>query len=101
MSSEVGGTKKDDKMTEFTVSEVPDSDTFRVKPRWKWKDHTSDIVRPGEEEYEEAKQRLTDLILNKKVDIKTCKTINDYGRLVADVYYAGKNLADYFPEYNV
>lgn len=96
-------------MTEFTVSEVFDGDTFRVKPRWKWKDRTGDIVRPtgyntpeeGEEGYEEAKRRLTDLILNKKVDIRTCKTIDDHGRLVADVYYAGKNLADYFPEYKI
>lgn len=38
------------------------------------------------------------MILNKKVDIKAVKTIK-HGRLVADVYYGGKNLADYFPEY--
>ena len=49
--------------------------------------------------HEEAKRRLSNLILNKTVDIKNAKTIDDYGRLVADVYYKGRNLADYFPEY--
>jgi len=39
------------------------------------------------------------LILNKKVEVKNAKAIDKYSRLVADVYYNGKNLADYFPEY--
>jgi len=34
-----------------------------------------------------------------KVDIKSAKIVDEWGRLVADVYYNGKNLADYFPEY--
>ena len=55
----------------------------------------------GEPGYEEAKRRLSNLILNKTVDIRNPKTIDDYGRLVADVYYKGKNLADYFPEYKI
>jgi endonuclease YncB( thermonuclease family) len=55
----------------------------------------------NERGYEEAKRRLSNLILNKTVDIKNAKTIDDYGRLVADVYYNGKNLADYFSEYNI
>ena len=58
-----------------------------------------DTPEENERGYEEAKRRLSDLILNKQVDIKSAKTIDDYGRLVADVYYRGKNLADYFPEY--
>jgi len=94
-------------MAEFTVTEVIDGDTFRVKPPWEWKNKTGDIVRPtgyntpeeGEPGYEEAKRRLIDLILNKKVEVKNAKAIDKYSRLVADVYYNGKNLADYFPEY--
>jgi len=94
-------------MAEFTVSEVIDGDTFKVKNGWKWDNKTGDTVRPtgyntpeeNERGYEEAKRRLSNLILNKKVDIKNAKTIDDYGRLVADVYYRGKNIADYFPEY--
>jgi len=96
-------------MAEFTVTEVIDGDTFRVKPPWKWKNKTGDIVRPtgyntpeeGEPRYEEAKRRLIDLILNKKVEVTNPKTIDDYDRLVADAYYNGKNLADYFPEYRI
>ena len=94
-------------MTEFKVSEVIDGDTFKVELGWKWDDKTGDVVRPtgydapeeGEEGFEDAKRKLTDLILNKKVDIKNPQTIDDHGRLVSDVYYEGKNLADYFPEY--
>jgi len=103
-------------MAEFTVSEVipacrslgagRDGDTFKVKNGWKW-DKTGDTVCPtgydtpeeNERGYEEAKRRLSDLILNKQVNIKSAKTIDDYGRLVADVYYRGKNLTNYFPEY--
>jgi endonuclease YncB( thermonuclease family) len=96
-------------MAEFTVSEVIDGDTFKVKNGWKWDNKTGDTVRPtgyntpeeNERGYEEAKRRLSNLILNKTVDIKNAKTIDDYGRLVADVYYNGKNLADYFSEYNI
>jgi len=94
-------------VAEFTVSEIIDGDTFKVKEGWKWNQRTGDTVRPTgyntpeetERGYEEAKRRLSDLILNKKVDIKNAKMIDDYGRLVAYVYYRGKNLAYYFPEY--
>ena len=94
-------------MAEFTVSEVVDGDTFKVKNGWKWDNKTGDTVRPtgydapekGEPGYEEAKEKLRRLILNEKVEIKNPQTIDDWGRLVADVYYKGKNLADYFPEW--
>lgn len=96
-------------MTEFTVTEVVDGDTFKVKPDWEWGEKKGDTVRPtgyntpekGEPGYEQAKQKLKDLILGKKVDvdIENAKTVDEWGRLVVDVYYNGKNLADYFPEY--
>jgi micrococcal nuclease len=94
-------------MAEFIVSEIVDGDTFRVKNGWKWNEKTGDTVRPtgydtpekGEPGYEQAKQKLKNLILDKTVDIKSAKTIDEWGRLVADVYYNGKNLTDYFPEH--
>ena len=94
-------------MAEFTVSEVIDGDTFKVKNGWKWENKTGDTVRPtgyntpeeNERGYEEAKQKLKRLILNEKVEIKNPQTIDDWGRVVADVYYKGRNLADYFSEY--
>lgn len=96
-------------MAEFTVNEVIDGDTFKVKNGWKWEDKTGEIVRPtgydtpekGQPGYEEAKKKLSNLILDKKVDIKDVKAIDTYGRLVADVYLNGKNLADYFSEYKI
>lgn len=94
-------------MADFIVSEVIDGDTFKAKDGWKRNEKRGDTVRPtgyntpekGEPGYEQAKQRLKDLILDKKVYIKSAKAVDEWGRLVADVYYNGKNLADYFPEY--
>ena len=94
-------------MDDFTVNEVIDGDTFKVKNGWKWSEKKGDTVRPtgydtpekGESGYEQAKQKLKDLILGKTVDIKSAKIVDQWGRLVADVYYNGKSLADYFPEY--
>jgi len=96
-------------MADFTVSEIVDGDTFRVKNGWKWNEKNGDTVRPtgyntpekGEPGYEKAKQKLKDLILGKTVDIKSVKVVDEWGRLVAEVYYNGKNLADYFPGYKV
>ena len=96
-------------MADFIVSEIIDGDTFKVKNGWKWSEKKGDTVRPtgydtpekGELGYEQAKQKLKDLILGNTVDIKSAKIVDQWGRLVTDVYYNGKNLADYFPEYKV
>ncbi|MFA5410647.1 MAG: thermonuclease family protein [Candidatus Omnitrophota bacterium] len=94
-------------MPEFTVNEIVDGDTFKVAGGWEWQGMTGESVRPrgydtpekGEPGFEEAKQKLSDLILNKKVDAKDIKAVDVYGRLIADIYCEDKNLADYFPEY--
>ena len=94
-------------MAEFQVATVIDGDTFTVTPGWKWGNKSGDTVRPtgydapeeGEPGYEQAKKKLEELILGKTVEIRTAETVDNWGRLVADVYYEGKNLADYFPEY--
>ena len=96
-------------MAEFKVSEVIDGDTFKVLNGWKWNNKTGDTVRPAgyntpeenERGYEEAKRKLSNMVLNKIVDIRNVKAIDDYGRLVADVYYSGRSLADYFSEYKI
>lgn len=69
-----------EKMADFTVSEVVDGDTFKVKNGWEWKEKgkKGDTVRPtgyntpeeGKPGYEEAEQKLKNLILGKVVDIK-------------------------------
>ena len=94
-------------METFTVIEVIDGDTFRVSPGWKWKEENGDRVRPtgydapeSGSEAAAATRKLSTLILNKKVELGTAYRV-DRGRLVCDVYFQGKNLADYFPEYKV
>jgi len=94
-------------MADFTVSEIIDGDTFKVQGGWKWNEKKGDTVRPtgyntperGEPGYEKAKQKLKDLIMENIVDIRNAKIVDEWGRLVADVYYNERNLADYFSEY--
>ena len=90
----------------FTVIKVIDGDSFEVSPNWKWNDQTGGVIRvygydtpeEGELGYQTAKNKLTDLILDKEVELKNPVRIT-YGRLLCNVYYNDKNIADYFPEY--
>jgi len=92
-------------MSEFKVTNVIDGDTFEVNG-WKWNGQNGNRVRPtgyntpelGTVQGQQAKQKLSRLILGKIVEIRKAHTI-DRGRLVADVYLQGKYLADHFPEY--
>ena len=87
-------------MTDFFVKYVTDGDTFKVDPAWVFKNKSDDIVRPtgydtpekGESGYEEAKQKLTDLILNKTLDIKDYIIIDEWGTWY-DNKYATKALS--------
>ncbi|HNR14446.1 MAG TPA: thermonuclease family protein [Thermodesulfobacteriota bacterium] len=93
-------------MSVFTVTAIIDGDTFDVNPQWNWKGQTGTRIRPtGYDAPElhayggqEAKDKLARLILNKDIELGNARTI-DRGRVVCDVYYQGKYLADYFPEY--
>lgn len=90
----------------FRVVEVIDGDTFRVSPPWQWQGRRGDIVRvlgydapeEGEPGYWEAKDKLTRLIFGKEVELRDPVRIT-YGRLLCEVYVGGRNLADFFPEY--
>jgi endonuclease YncB( thermonuclease family) len=98
--------EKGGRLMSFLVTSVTDGDTFEVSPAWKWENESGKIVRPlgyntpeiGAPGYREAKEKLERLILDKYVDLKNVVKIT-YGRLLCDVFYNGKNLADYFPEY--
>jgi len=93
-------------MASFKVISVIDGDTFDVSPQWRWNGQEGSRVRPAGYDAPElhqpggqtAKDKLTRLILGKQVELGNAHRI-DRGRLVCDVYYNGKNLADYFPEY--
>lgn len=93
-------------MSNFTVTEVFDGDTFRVSPRWKSGNMIGDIVRPtgyntperGKPGYEAATQKLTELIQGKVVQLG--RAVNfDHGRIVCQASLNGKDLAEYFLEY--
>jgi endonuclease YncB( thermonuclease family) len=90
------------------VTQIIDGDTFEIKECWTWNNQTGNRVRltgynapeAGTIAGDKATEKLRKLIKGKEVEIKSAKTI-DRGRLVCDVYFQGKNLADYFPEYKV
>jgi len=93
-------------MSIFTVISIIDGDTFDVTPDWKWNGQTGARIRPtgydapelGTYGGEIAKEKLARLILGRQVDLQAAHKI-DRGRLVCDVYFGNKNLADYFSEY--
>jgi endonuclease YncB( thermonuclease family) len=88
------------------VTNVLDGDTFKITPNWKWGDKTGDTVRAagydtpeeGEAGYEAARIKLKNLIQGEEVELKNPIKLT-YGRLLCDVFFKGKNLKDYFPEY--
>ena len=79
----------------FKVTEIIDGDTFKVSPGWKWNNERGDIIRPsgyntpeqGEPNYQEPKEKLTELILNKEVELKPIKL--SYNRLLCEVFIDG------------
>ncbi len=94
-------------MSKFTVTSIIDGDTFGVSPQWRWNGQTGNRVRPtgfnapevGAYGSQAAKDKLIRLILGEEVDLGTAYRI-DRGRLVCDVFFKNKNLAEYFPEYH-
>ena len=93
-------------MSAFTVTEVIDGDTFDVTPQWQWTGQTGSRIRPAGYDAPElhtfggqaAKDKLSRLILGQQVDLREAHKV-DRGRLVCEVYFRNKNLADYFPGY--
>ena len=59
-------------MAEFTVSEVVDGDTFKVKNGWKWDNKTGDTVRPTGYDAPEKGERYRPFIC---VNLKTCNEL--------------------------
>jgi len=90
----------------FKVIKAIDGDTIEVTPTWNWDNQNGSIVRPegydtpelGQPGYQAAKDKLASLVLGKYVELKNAVKIT-HGRLLCEVYYNGRNLADYFAEY--
>jgi endonuclease YncB( thermonuclease family) len=95
-------------MATFTVTSVIDGDTFDVSPAWKWQGQTGNRVRPTGYDAPElheyggqaAKAKLMRLVLGQQVELRTAHKV-DRCRLVCDVFFGGRNLADYFVECKV
>jgi len=93
-------------MSAFTVTSIIDGDTFEVIPAWSWNGQSGTCVRPTGYDAPElcaysgqaAKDRLSKLIYGEQVELGTAYKV-DHGRLVCDVFFRNKNLADFFPEY--
>jgi endonuclease YncB( thermonuclease family) len=93
-------------MSTFRVATVVDGDTFEVSPQWRWNGQTGSRVRPTGYNAPElhtvggqtARDKLSRLVLGKQVELRTAHRIGR-GRLVCEVYFRRRNLADYFPEY--
>lgn len=92
--------------TRFTVTEIIDGDTFKISPGWKWNNKKGDTIRPigydtpeqNESGYQEAKEKLEQLLLNKEIELKNPVKLS-YDRILCDVFVDGKNLAEFFPDY--
>jgi endonuclease YncB( thermonuclease family) len=90
----------------FRVTNIVDGDTFDVSPGWRWEGQTGNRVRPtgfdapemGTFAGDQAKQKLARILYGQTVEIGSAHRV-DRGRLVCDVFYQGKKLAEYFPEY--
>jgi len=86
-------------MSQHTVVNVIDGDTFDVNPEWirngekggRVRIANMDAPEEGQSGYQAAKDRLTDLILNKQVTLGPALNF-DRGRLVCEVYHQGKSL---------
>jgi len=93
-------------MALFTVTAVVDGDTFEVAPGCQWNGQQGTRVRPAGYDAPElcqfggvtAHRKLSGLILGGSVELGRAYRI-DHGRLVCDVVFSGRNLADFFPEY--
>jgi len=94
-------------MSSFTVSSIRDTENFRVVYGWKCGDKKGifikpagySVPRPGMPGYNHAMKRLYALILGKQVEVGEVIAITT-DTMTARIYYKGKELKHYFPEYN-
>lgn len=90
------------------VTGIIDGDTFQVSPNWKWGVKYGDRVRPtgydtperGQPGFQSATLKLKNLILGQKVRLWNPIRLS-YGRLLCQVYFQGRELSTFFPEYKL
>jgi len=85
------------------VNMIVDGDTFDIAGGWSWSGQTGTRIRPTGYDAPEvgtpgaafATHRLRGLILGKTITLRNPVRV-DRGRLVADVFLNGTNIASYF-----
>ena len=90
----------------FKVIDVIDGDTFVVSPDWEWNGESGNVVRPvgyntpeqSDPGFDQAKAALEELIDGEDVELIDPIKLT-FGRLLCTVIFKGKDLADYFPQY--
>ncbi len=86
----------------FKVTRVIDGDTFNVFPGWRAEGRTGlrvriagfDAPEIGALGGEAARRRLESLLLEHEVSLYT-KSVDMYGRLIAEVHLNGKDVKEY------
>ncbi len=92
-------------MNSYRVTRVVDGDTFDVTPQWQFEGQTGSRVRPVNYDASElsdpgghkALLKLRSLILGKTVQLDPIRM--SFERLLCHVYFNGRELHTYFPEY--
>ncbi len=90
----------------FKVIEILSGDTLRVTPKWQWNNQTGEIViikgysapEKGMSGFESVQEKLKKIVENKEIVLRDPARITD-GRLICEVLDNGKNIAEFFPEY--
>lgn len=93
----------------YRVREVLSGDEIKIEPGWNWEGYKGDTVvvfgyttpEIGMYGYEFAKQKLTELLEGKSVELYTPKFYTKYGyeKIVCYVYLNGVDISNYFPEF--
>ena len=92
-------------METFKVTAVIDGNTFEVSPKWEFDGQKGNIVQAkgytapkhGKEAMK-LEQNISILIMNKKVELGMPSGIEG-DKLVCEVCFEGRNIADYFAQY--
>lgn len=95
-------------MALFRVTHIIDGDTIKVSPNWVWDKREGDIVKvlgyttPQETNQAYAIDKLSNLILNKNVELKAPQyyTSPKSAAIGCRVYLNGVDVSKYFPEFN-
>ena len=91
---------------QFKVVDVTDCDCIMVAPKWVWRDVKGDKICPvgyyllkrKAIDRENISLRMKSLLLGKTIELINPIKLY-YDRLLCEIQYKGRELSEYFPEY--